>query len=173
MLPVPRPLYPTIPPGPESRNCVPECRNDGQRTFHIKDILPQLEPNTTRVKAMKLSEHAILPSVVGHGLGLELRSAYRYTIRPWECGLISTDVMICLEDDVHAEIRSSFLDPRLSKDLTVFPVLLPPAFRGNLTVSVHNQTHQEVVVHRHSIVAIMVLQTTRRPVVIDVPFCLF
>ena len=107
-----------------------------------------------------------------HGTGLKLYSAYQYTIRPWECGIVRTDLMMKLEEDVHAQIRAIHPDQQAFRDLDVFPIALPPSFRGALSMSVHNLTHGGVIIPQYSAVALLVFQTTRRPVVMEVPYCL-
>ena len=103
-----RPLFSLLVPGLISRSQSLGSEDDKRGTFNIKDILPQLGPNFTEVKFMKLSEHARLPTT--HGPGLKLYSAYQYTIRPWEHGIIRTDLMMKLNDDVHARVGALHLD---------------------------------------------------------------
>ena len=103
-----RPLFSSLVPGLIPRSHSLGSEDDKRRTFNIKDILPQLGPNFTEVKFMKLSEHARLPTT--HGPGLKLYSAYQYTIWPWEHGIIRTDLVMKLDDDVPARVGALHLD---------------------------------------------------------------
>ena len=150
-----RPLFLSLVPGLIPRSHSLGSGDDKRRTFNIKDILPQLGSNFTEVKFMKLSEHARLPTA--HGPGLKLYSAYQYTIRLWEHGIIRTDVVMKLNDDVHAWVGSLHVDQRVPQDLDVFPTVLPLSYFGTLSVSVHNLTHHEVVIGQYGDVASLTL----------------
>ena len=130
-------------------------------------------PNFTRVRVMKLSDSAIVPTVAMNGVGLDLYSAFDYTIQPWECKIIRTDIMIKLEEDVYAQIRSGYPNPQVSQDLDVVTTILPPSFKGTVGVGLRNLTHQDIIIHKHSVVALLILQTTHQPVVVEVPYWLF
>ena len=130
-------------------------------------------PNFTRVRVMKLSDSAIVPTVAMNGVGLDLYSAFDYTIQPWECKIIRTDIMIKLEEDVYAQIRSGYPNPQVSQDLDVVMTILPPSFKGTVGVGLCNLTHQDIIIHKHSVVALLILQTTHHPVVVEVPYWLF
>ena len=129
--------------------------------------------NIMRVKVMKLLDSAIVPTIAVNRVGLDLYSAFDYTIQPWECKVVRTDIMIKLEEDVYAQIRSGYPNPRVSQDLDVVHTILPPSFKGSIGVGLHNLTHQDIVIHKHSVVALLILQTTRQPVVVEVPYWLF
>ena len=130
-------------------------------------------PNFTRVRVMKLSDSAIVPTVAMNGVGLDLYSAFDYTIQPWECKIIRTDIMIKLEEDVYVQIRSGYPNPQVSQDLDVVTTILPPSFKGTVGVGLRNLPHQDIIIHKHSIVALLILQTTCQPVVVEVPYWLF
>ena len=72
--------------------------------------------NFMRVKVMKLLDSAIVPTVAVNGVGLDLYSAFDYTIQPWERKVVQTNIMIKLEEDVYAQIRSGYPNPRVSED---------------------------------------------------------
>ena len=108
-----------------------------------------------------------------NGVGLDLYSAFDYTIQPWQCKIIWTDIMIKLEEDVYAQIRSGYPNPQVSQDLDVVMTILLPSFKGTVGVGLCNLTHQDIIIHKHSVVALLILQTTRQPVVVEVLYWLF
>ena len=165
------PLFSSLVPGLIPRSHLLDGGIGTRRTFNIMDILPELGRNFTEVKFMKLSEYARLPTT--HGPGLKLYSAHGYAIRPWEHGIVRTDLIMKLDDDVHAEVRSLHPGQQAPRDFEVFPAALPTSYFGTLLVSVHNLTDHEVVISRHGDVASLTLQTTRRPVVAEMPYCSF
>ena len=65
---------------------------------NFEDTHPHL--NFTRVKVMKLSDSAIVPTAAVNGVGVGMYRAFDYTIQPWECKVVQTDIMIKLEEDV-------------------------------------------------------------------------
>ena len=80
--------------------------------------------------------------------------------------------MMRLEKDVHAQMRSIHPGQQASRDFDVFPIVLPPSFFGTLCMSVHNLTHREVIIPQCGAVALLFFQTTRKPLVMEVPYCL-
>ena len=136
----------------------------GKRVCAIEGIFPQFGPNVTTVRVVRLSDGAALPAISAQRTGLEICSAYQYAIRPWECAIIKTDIVIKLEDDVYAQIRSGNF-----RDVDVFPTVLPPSFGGNIAVSLHNLTCRDIIVRRGDVVVLLILQTTRQPLVVEVP----
>ena len=134
--------------------------------YYVKSAPPRLDPTEVRVR--RQSARANLPTVTPERGGMELYSAYTYTIRPRECAILKTDISIELYPNVQGRIFPK-VDLELSNHLDVFPVALPASYEEGVEVSVCNYTGKTVIIRQGDMIALMIFQKIDCPIVIEVP----
>ena len=117
---------------------------------------------------VKITDNAILPTrASGGSAGLDLYSAYNYTVSPRCRQLVKTDLKICLPDGTYGRIA-----PRSGLSLhcyvDVAAGVVDSDYRGNLSVLVVNNGETDFLIRCGDRIAQLICEKILYPDVIEV-----